>query len=162
MKRKISQPYVKADLTPELDTAMKIITEKLGTRKSHIVTSALKYFFQQIHPEALPKSNQEIFMKAKEEYLYNRTLRHYTRGLVGVDAILGYEDEILEYEHEIKEMSQKLEDKKRNVKTTRNKDIKNSLKIEIEDLEESLDMKKNELEQTRGWLKNASSHHIKP
>jgi len=162
MKRKIATPYVKADLSPELDIAMKIVTEKLRTKKSHIVTSALKYFFQQIHPEALPKSNQEIFKNAKEEYLYNRTYRLYTRGLVSTDSIPHYESEISELEHDIKEMKKRLEDKKRDIKTTRNKDIRNSLKIQIKDLEASLDVKNNELEQTRYWLKDASSRHVNP
>ena len=160
MRKKKNPPSVKANLTPELDTGLKIVTEKLGTTRAHVTLSALEYYLNNVHPGAMPRSSLEIFAKAKEDYLYNTTYRRYTDVLINVKSIPGYEQEILQFEQNIKNLNKKIEDKESELRNKKNKDIRNSLKKEIEDLQISLDLEKNYLADSKRRLEEAKSHHI--
>ena len=97
----MKKPYVKADLTPELNTALEIVSKKLGNSKSTIVTASLEYYFKHLFPESLPKTNDEILEKARSDYLYNETSRVYERTQHMVDAISGLERDIESYKQKI-------------------------------------------------------------
>ena len=139
---------------------MKIATEKLGITRAHVTLSALEYYLNNVHPGAMPRSSLEIFARAKEDYLYKTTYRRYTDVLGSVKSIPGYEQEILQFEQNVKELENKIEDKEKELRNKKNKDLRNSLKKEIEDLQLSLDLEKNYLSDSKRQLEEAKSHHI--
>lgn len=153
-------PYVKADLTSELEVAVKIVTEKLGVSKAHLVTSALEYYLKKNYPESLPKSKLEIYEKVKEDYLYKQAYRNYSDVSLGWQSIPVWEKEIGEQKSKINELEQRLIKEEKTLVNKKNKDIREELKSKISDLKEVIKMEKSGLEIDEKTLDEKKSRRL--
>ena len=131
------KPYVKAELTKQLDTALNLVSQKQGNSKASIVNSALTYYFKNQFPEDFPKSELEILEDVKQEYLHEQTLETYQRIQIGTGNIPNLEKSIEIMKVEIKELEQRLYLKTKSLETSRGEKKKdnpeiNNLKFSIE------------------------------
>lgn len=101
-KKLSKKPYVKADLSPYLNMALEIISEKLGNTKSGIVNTALEYYFKNQFPEILPKSEAELMMKVKENLDIEKYEKEYLHNNSVIESIISYEEGIKESREKIK------------------------------------------------------------
>lgn len=148
--------YVKSFLTKELDTALEIVSKKLGNSRSSIVNAALGYYFKNQHPEALPKTDLEILEEARQNYLQREVDRKYSSGQVGVDFIPIYEEEIEKWSAEIRQQKQRRQMLESSLSKTKNqakqKEIENqiiNIKHAISNKESLINMNKMHIENSK-------------
>ena len=133
-----TKPYVKADLSPELNMALEIISEKVGNTKSGIVSSALEYYFKNQFPESLPKSEAEVMMKVKENLDIEKYEKEYLHNNSVIESIISSEDTIKEYEEKIIKIKGKIIPLQQKIKDKQfeNQDDKKMLEEKLQDLKQ--------------------------
>ena len=132
-------PYVKAELTSELNTAIEIISKKVGISKSSITNTALEQYFKNLYPEVLPLSAEEIYEKVRAEYLEKATYKRYELIQIGADSLGSAEEEISKLKMKIKEQKTILGMKEKSLETTKNTKKKTEIQKDIRNLKYSIE-----------------------
>lgn len=142
-KKPSKKPYVKADLSPHLNMALEIISEKLGNSKSGIVNNALEYYFKNQFPETLPKSEAEVMMKVKENLDIEKYEKEYLHNNSVIGSIISYEEEIKKSIEEMNQIKGKIIPLQQKIKGKQYDDLED--KKMLEEKLQKLTEKKEEL-----------------
>ena len=156
-----SKPYVKANLTRELDTAISNITSKLNVTKSHITTTALEYYIRNNYPDSLPKTELEILEKAREDYLYNKSKIWYSGALSSVDILTNYEKDLKIMDGQLQSIIKEQKDTIVTMKKTQNKEIKKGLQLKIDELLNAIESKQDQITILKKIVHDVKQRHIK-
>lgn len=127
-------PYVKAELTSELNTALEIISKKVGISKSSITNTALEQYFKNLYPEVLPLSNEEIYENVRAEYLKKATYRRYELIQMGADSLGIAEEEISKLKMKIEKQKAILNMKEKSLEPTKNNKKRTEIQKDIRNL----------------------------
>lgn len=160
MGEKKTSPYVKADLTSELDFAVRTVTSKLGITKANLTQSAIEYYLKHLFPESLPKSDLELFKQVKEDHLLGRLTRNYHDVMMKIKSIPEFEKEIKEFQNDIEKSKNKIRDLQLKLSKVKNQEIKKSLKTDIKDLEVYIEMNKSYIKNNQNSIDDAKSKHL--
>jgi len=157
-EKKISKkPYVKADLSPQLNMALEIISEKLGNTKSGIVNSALEYYFKNQFPESLPKSEAEVMMKVKEKLRLEQFLNEIHLDDFTVRSLIGYQEELKEEQESLEVINKKINTISLQIKHEEYKN--NNEKIKLLELKKELEEKQaliaDQIKFTKSYMDNS-------
>ena len=153
--QKRNKPYVKADLTSELNTALETVYKKLGIARSSIVNTALSYYFKNQYPEDLPKTDAEIYEKARQTYLHNEISRRYTKIQISTRYTENYEKEMSRFEDEIKKFEQRILMKQKSLETTKSDKKRLEIQTEINNLQHSIENNKSLIYMNKRAINNA-------
>lgn len=161
-KKSNDKPYVKSDLTTELNNALEIVRKKLGNSRSSVVNSALEYYFKNLFPGALPPSSDEILQKVRMDFLKSQTTKQYELIQLGTDSLKDSEEWVSRIETEIKTLENQNHLKEKSLETTKDKKKKAEIEIDISHIKQGIENKKMQLSHAKNTLEAFRSGKQEP
>ena len=139
LEKKEPSPYVKCNISPELDQALNTISEKIDIVRADVVRAALDEHIKNHYASYYPKSKSEIMNEVKEKYYFEKYNTEFLKQEQMKEAIPGMEN----YEKELKERietdQKKLNTVLKKIEETNDKAKIKELTKQKEDFEKNLE-----------------------
>lgn len=138
-EKKEPSPYVKCNISPELDQALNTISEKIDIVRADVVRAALDEHIKNHYASYYPKSKGEIMNQVKEKYYFEKYNTEFLKQEQMKEDIPGMEKYVKELKDRIETDQKKLNTVLKNIEETKDGSKLKELKKQKKDFEENLE-----------------------